>query len=290
MKQLHIINGDCAAEVLRKSGVPGEILVWRDLLYEGPREPGWPKDDVSKARALFLEETTAGGLRQEEIFENLKGQYSELATVTQYDEVVLWTDACLCDQAMLCHLLTCIAWQGVQQRCSILGVEHFPGIVPFNGLGQLLPDQLASLYPTRQPVTEEQFRFAERVDKAFALQDCAAFSELANTANAPLPWIPAAAARWLKEQPDQATGLGLLEQLALEAVRSGCRTPSEIFAAVSARDTPPQYWGDLSLWAKINKMAIRKPPLVKIVGPTELLPQWDCQKTIRSYSIHPAEK
>jgi hypothetical protein len=241
MKRLHIISGDLAGEILQKSGVPGEILVWRDILYDGPREPGWPNDHILKARALFLEETTAGGLRQDEILENMKKQYSMLEIATEYDEVVLWFDACLYDQSMLCHILTCIAFKGVERGCSLLCVGHFPGIVPFNGLGQLLPDQLASLYPERQPVTKEHFRFAERVDKAFALQDYAALSELANSANPPLPWIPAAAARWLKEQPDEASGLGLLETLVLEAVRSGCRTPGEIFKAVSARDTPPQY-------------------------------------------------
>jgi hypothetical protein len=56
---------------------------------------------------------------------------------------------------------------------------------------------------------------------------------------APLPWIPAVAARWLQELPDPATGLGRLEHLALNAIKAGCETPSTIFAAVAATDMPP---------------------------------------------------
>jgi hypothetical protein len=102
-----------------------------------------------------------------------------------------------------------------------------------------------------------------------------------------LPWVPAAVTRWLQEQPDQATGLGLIERLALEAVQSGCQKPGEIFAFVSARDTSPQFWGDIYLWKKINDLAACRPPLVKIEGPTSSLPQWNSQKTIGSYRVYP---
>jgi hypothetical protein len=68
--------------------------------------------------------------------------------------------------------------------------------------------------------------------------------------------------------------LGRLESLALEAIRGGCETPSDIFSTVAAADTPSQFWGDTTLWAKINALADRTPPLVRIEGPAERLPQW----------------
>lgn len=30
-------SGDCAGELLEKSGLPGEVFVWHDILYDGPR-------------------------------------------------------------------------------------------------------------------------------------------------------------------------------------------------------------------------------------------------------------
>ena len=35
-KTLHIVNGDSFGNKLRASGIDGEILVWRESLYEGP--------------------------------------------------------------------------------------------------------------------------------------------------------------------------------------------------------------------------------------------------------------
>lgn len=283
---LHITSGDIAGENLVKSGIPGEVFVWHDILYDGPRKPGWPDEDTLRARAIFLEEETGGGLGRQLVMDTLRTQYLKLEKSREYDELVLWFDACLFDQSMLSHILACMLEKGIG-KAELICVDAFPGIAPFHGLGQLLPGQLASVYPLRQFVTMDQFRFAERADRAFALQNRREFAELSNFHDAPLPCIPAAATRWLKEKPDQATGLGMLERLALEAILAGRKTPSEIFTFVAAHDTPPQYWGDNTLWAKINRLATRRPPLVKIEGPAPLLPQWNAEKTIGAFRVYP---
>jgi hypothetical protein len=227
-------------------------------------------------------------LSREEVFGTLRRQYERLAAAAaERARLVLWFDACLFDQAMLVHILTCLAHQGFR-RAELLCVERFPGIVPFHGLGQLEPAQLASLFDQRRPVTEEQFRFADVVDQAFAAQDAAAFAALARHTDAPLPRVPAAVTRWLEEQPDPATGLGRLEQLALGAIRGGCETPGEIYAAVSAAETPPQFWGDTTLWAKINGLAERRPPLARIEGPAPRLPQWPGRGDLQLFRVQGA--
>ena len=281
---LHITSGDIAGDSLSKSGIPGEVFVWHDILYDGPRNPGWPEADTLHARAQFLGKETGGGLDRGYVLEVLKNQYRKLKDAAGYKKIVLWFDACLFDQSMLVHILTCMLHRGIQD-VELLCVDAFPGIVPFNGLGQLQPSQLASLYDGRLPVTDAQYQFAKVVDKAFAVQDLGLFAELSRKVDAPLPWIPAAVKRWLQEQPDPESGLGRLESLALEAVRGGRETPAEIFSTVAASETPPQYWGDITLWAKINALADRNPPLVCIEGPAERLPQWESTVDLKQFRI-----
>jgi hypothetical protein len=253
-------------------------------MYDGPRCPGWPDEETLNARAVFLEKATAGGLNKRRILETLHHQYRKLMQAAANEHIVLWFDACLFDQSMLAHILTCLFHRGAQ-GVELLCVNAFPGIEPFHGLGQMQPDQLASVYGNRQPVSNSQFRFAVRVDKAFATQDSGVLTELSQATNAPLPWIPAALARWLQERPDPVTGLGRLEDLTLRAIRAGCMTPSKIFTAVAAADTPPHFWGNITLWAKINALAEREPPLVRIEGPMDRLPQWECEVPINDFTI-----
>jgi hypothetical protein len=271
---LHITSGDVAGGLLARAGLPGEVLVWHDVLYDGPRGPGWPGPEALEARAAFLEEMTSGGLARAEIMETLRRQYQALERAGGRERVVLWFDACLFDQSMLAHVLACLLEKGIPD-VELLCVGGFPGVEPFHGLGQLQPGQLASLYPGRSRATPEQFDFARVVDGAFARKDIALLKELAARQAAPLPFVPAAAARWLEEAPDPESGLGRLERLALDAVRQGCETPEAIFAAVAARERPPQFWGDITLWAKLNGLADRRPPLVRIAGPAQRLPQWE---------------
>ena len=281
---LHITSGDCAGERLEKSGLSGEVFVWHDILYDGPRNAGWPDEDTLNARAVFLEETTAGGLDRHYVLQTLHQQYHTLAQAVQENHILLWFDACLFDQSMLAHILACLRSRNAR-GAELLCVDAFPGIEPFHGLGQLRPDQLAYLYDHRQPVTDAQFQFAVHVDRAFATQNFSALTELAQARDAPLPWIPAAVSRWLQEHPDPVTGLGRLEQLALDAIRAGCETPWKIFASVANADTPPQFWGDITLWAKINALAERAPPLVTIDGPTDRLPQWKSDFSLNDFTI-----
>lgn len=281
---LHIINGDGAGNCLLETDIQGEILVCRDLLYDGIRSPGWPDDSSLLARSQFLSKLTAGGMSSHSILITLKSHYRKLSTASKYENIVLWFDACLCDQSMLAHILVCLKHLGLNQ-VELLCVDSFPGILPFNGLGQLQPSQLASLYSKRSPVTNEQFEFAEIVDKAFATQDLALLAELSQEVDAPLPFIPASFARWLQEQPDSKTGLGRLEFLALKAIRNGCSTPWQIFSRVAKEEESPQFWGDTVLWQKINALAERKPPLVHIVGPAERLPQWESPIKLSRFKI-----
>jgi hypothetical protein len=91
----------------------------------------------------------------------------------------------------------------------------------------------------------------------------------------------------MEEYPDKETGLGKLETLALEAICSGIETPEKIFSFVAARETPPQYWGDITLWEKINSLADREPPLVKIEGPNPRLPQWGDIADLKRFRVRP---
>jgi hypothetical protein len=287
-KVLHLTSGDIAGELLERSGLPGEVFVWHDVLYEGPRRPGWPDEQVLRDRAGFLARATGGALREESVLGMLRGQYARLERSGEDERLVLWFDACLFDQAMLCHLLACLAMVEAGE-VELLCLDAFPGIEPFHGLGQLTPARLASVYDRRTPVTAEQVRFARRVDDAFALQDEVELGVLCRMADAPLPWVPAAAGRWLQERPDEQTGLGRLETLALEAIRAGHERPADILRVVADNETPPRYWGDFTLWAKINALADRTPPRVRISGPAARLPQWGEWVDPADYRVYPLD-
>ena len=217
MPPLHITSGDCAGASLAKAGLPGDVFVWHDLLYDGPRVPGWPDDDNLRARAEFIHSFTGGGLDRADVYDVFVDQYKTLKKdVANQRPIVLWFDACLFDMAMLVHLLTCLSQLNATDL-ELLCVDAFPGVDPYHGLGQLSPEQLASVYDDRRPVTPEQLAYAQRVDDAFVTHDTATLTALAEETDTPLPWVPAAINRLLAERPDPTTGLGRLKTLSVDS-------------------------------------------------------------------------
>lgn len=282
MITLHVTSGDSSGELIKAADFKGEILVWRDILYEGKRNPGWPDDATITARAEMLSANTGGGLSVEEIKQGLVNQYEKLADAKKYETVLLWFDACLFDQSMLAHILSCLHCLNAD-NVELICVDSFPGIVPFDGLGQLKPVDVREIYTWRKKVSKAQFELAVKIDAAFAAQKVELFQGLLSAPHPEYPWINAAIQRWLEEMPDTATGLGKLETLALEAVNAGSESAVAIFKYVSSHDSHPQYWGDTTLWAKLNSLADKK--LIKIDGPEPRLPQWSSKYQLERFRI-----
>ena len=53
---LHIVNGDCAIEALKDSGIEVDFLSWLDVLHDGPVPEGLSLEELSEVRAEFIED------------------------------------------------------------------------------------------------------------------------------------------------------------------------------------------------------------------------------------------
>ena len=51
---LHIVNGDCAIEALKDSGIEGDFLSWLDVLHDGPVPEGLSLEELSEVRGGFI--------------------------------------------------------------------------------------------------------------------------------------------------------------------------------------------------------------------------------------------
>ena len=60
---LHVTNVDSARELMERSGVPGSVIVWPDVLHEGPT-PLLAGDEWNQLRSRYLaSHAFAGALR-----------------------------------------------------------------------------------------------------------------------------------------------------------------------------------------------------------------------------------
>jgi len=268
---LHITNGDSAAVLLQRAGVPGVVLAWRDILHEGPVPAGLTLAELSEARARFIADSgwgAYGDARHE--FRHRDGV---LQDVREHEEVVLWFEHDLYDQLQLLQLLD---WFSGQERgatrLSLLCIDDFPGVAPFLGIGQLTPAQILTLYPRREPVTDAMLALGRAAWAAYRAPAPWALEAMRKSATAALPFLAPAFSRHLEQFPAVRDGLSRTDRQILRALDPDPQRPRDLFVASQRQEETP-FMGDLPLWSYVHRMAHGPAPLVgRVDGGAFVLP------------------
>ena len=271
---LHIGNGHCTTNLIEAAGIPGRTMVWADPLNEGPVPGGISDDELVRVRAGFLAPLTSRHV--DEVAADLRGWRAAIDDHDAYDELVLWFEHDLFDQLNLIQLLAHLGGRRPQTTpVTLVCIDRYPGHPNFKGLGQLEPDDLAALFPTRQPVGDSQFELALRAWQAFRASDPREIEALLATDVTPLPFLAAAFRRHLQELPSVENGLSRSERRLLEQVRDGSTNLRQIFPRMQDGETA-YYITDSSLWDCVQSLALASPVLLSVDAPassTEALPE-----------------
>jgi hypothetical protein len=218
-RTLHIVNGDSLAQKINDSRIHGDILVWREALYEGPLFQDLSTDEARNQRADYMAQR---GIVKEDFIKALLFQEGVLADFKQYDEIVLWFEYDLFDQLILIFLLAWFAKQNLEHTSlSLISINSFPKVVPFFGFGQLSIPQLETLISTWEPVTEEQKQLAVMAWKAFTSSNPTELIGLLKGNLAPLPFLKDALLCHLRKFPSVKNGLSQVQQRTLEQLVEG---------------------------------------------------------------------
>ena len=272
---LHVTNGDSAGDTLEQFA-DGPVVIPADVLHEGPA-PSVDDAEWYAVRGAFL----ADGEREraDRIAAGLARSDTTIRdALDRGDEIVLWFEHDLYDQLLLIRLLDVIARAdaartdpNVGRHVSLICIDHFPGVDRFIGLGQLDAAQLRSLYPSRQPVTDEQFASAAAAWAAFRSPDPHRLRDLAvGATTSALPFLRDALRRFLAEYPSASNGLTRTEDLALSALIDGPQTGGALFMKTQAAEPRP-FIGDTTFFDALRGLAASRAPLVEIATPSDRL-------------------
>jgi hypothetical protein len=210
---LHVRCGDDILGKLEAAGIPGERVKWID--------PSWLRLDLG-----FL------------------GDDAALDGPAARDEIVLWFEHDLWDQAILAALLSRFAAR--PPRGALTMVDVAPLLAEregFRGLGELEAEELPPLFDARAPVSDEQVELGRRAWAAIDDPDPDGLEDVLATDTEALPHLRDALIRLCMERRPGSDGLSLTARLALECVAAGAGTPVEAFLAAQDREAAP-WMGD----------------------------------------------
>jgi len=213
---LHVTNGDAVVpELAAAAGIaPTDVLVWREILHDGPVPEGLGPDELARLRARHV---ASRGWADGDALADMRARDRRLAAFPAGDEVVLWFEEDLYDRLLLAQVEDRLA--GRPGPVSRVYLPHPPR-----------GDLRAAL------------EARERLEP-----DPGAFAALRSPD--PRAWVGVSGfERLLEELPDMRTGLSRTERQILEALAPAPLAPGELFVAVAAHEDPP-WLGDTAVFA-----------------------------------------
>ena len=249
MSRILITNGDHAANALAAYFPDAEILIWRDVLIEGPVPGGIDDEALSDIRARHIEQ--AFGMH--DVRADFTRRDRTLAKIRPEDRVELWFETDLHDQLQLIQVLSRLSTQ-------VSRPELWLTLAP-----PPLIDRIDDMAKTLVPVSAEQVAEAGALWNAFRAPTPDAVIAAAEGKGA-LPEARAAFARMLEEYPSASDGLGGIERKALQAIRDGAITPSFAFRHYQQTEALP-FLGDLGFYYRLEQLGSAKSLLIHGLPP-----------------------
>ncbi|MUP45697.1 DUF1835 domain-containing protein [Gramella sp. BOM4] len=156
-RTLHIINGDSLTEQFQELNIPGDLVVWRELLCEGPTLQEIDKE-FYKIRKRFLKQ--AYQISAENYEERFIAEVKKLDTIESYDNVVLWFEFDL-----FCHINMLAAINHLYQQkkdlsLSLVCSKKLSGEKEHKPLSHLSTKELQNHYDNRINLTEDDIEIA----------------------------------------------------------------------------------------------------------------------------------
>lgn len=258
---LHILNGEATETILAQTAIPGERFSFRDALISGPtpadvNEAEWRKiraNHLSASYDVDVAECERDFARQDGIF----------ASFAEHEEVVLWFESDLFCQVNMLYVLDWFARRETgNTKLTLICIGQFPGRPNFRGLGELNPEEQASLFDKRNGVSDAEFELACSAWQAYRSDNPRAIEQLLDQGTAALPFLKDAFRLHLERFPSSRNGLGRIERRALELIATGLSPFVDLFPEFIKTEAGYGL-GDAQFWNALRSITNVAQPLLQ---------------------------
>ena len=228
---LHVLNGDSTAYSFKDAGLDGDILVWREVLSQGPLIEDISSAEFWEKRSEWISKgfNEAPENYRRKVIEPI-GKLSDI-----YDEITLWFEFDLhCQINMLGAMEMMLKRTDLSiPKVFLVCPDEYPGVKDFRGMGQLNGSQLAVLYDDRLRLNDWDFTLASHAWKLYVNGDDLALEKWINETDfwGSLHLLKPALQAHLKRVRVNKAGLNHIEQTLLDIYGSGIKNKQAIYEA-----------------------------------------------------------
>lgn len=248
---LHILNGDSTRPEFERSAIAGDIMIWREMLVEGPALYPLLTDEWFETRRNFINQAyKPDNLSQ---INGMRLEFEKLLNLSAYQEIVLWFEYDLFCQINMVAAISALAGRFEGKISLVCPVDH-PEIADFRGLGQLSAVHYGPLFAERLALSSDDLAFADSVYQAYADSNPKHLSQILETPfPEAFPSLKAALKLHLQRFPDLSNGLALEEKEMLQLLGEGLPSRFKWVGQVLRQDHQRGF-GDSQYFHRIERL------------------------------------
>lgn len=238
MSFLHVLNGDATLAAFRESGIPGTVIVCREMMCEG-------KVKCTKDMASFFETRSKHleyhyGIDKQTYYANVVSELEKLKSAAEHEETVLWFEFDLFCQINLLFVLHYLRTQLIRlPKISLVSIDRHPEVADFKGLGMLMPQHFPPLFEQRVPLDAADLELAANAWRAYCEGDPLTLETIAKAPTGHLHFLGPALIAHLQRLPSVENGLNAIQSYFLRKVSMSGLRWYDLYA---------QFWDEMRIY------------------------------------------
>lgn len=215
-KLLHIINGDGLTEKLDQLHISGEIIIWREMLCEGPTSYEIGNEEFIAQRQDFFRK--GYGVSNEEYRENFLAELEKLEKINDFDEIILWFEFDLYSHINMMAVISFLSQKNKNFPLFLVCSGRVQGEKNLIPLADLSAKQLQEHYDYKIRLNEDDLGMAILIWEIYCgNKPSRLLSEIKKTTN--FTYLPSCLRAHIERFPNAQTGLNSLETNILKLIR-----------------------------------------------------------------------
>lgn len=217
MSQLHIVNGDDLTQCIKEIGLPGEIIIWREMLCEGPTSYELDSEKFFKLRSQFLNETYQ--ISPEDYKSQFINELNKLSKINGYDEIVLWFEFDLFSHINMLAAISYLIENRKNAPVTLVCSKKLKGEKEFSPLSQLKVKHLKNHYDQRINLNKDDLMTANLIWQLYNGDNPNKLKkEITKKSN--FEYLSSCIRAHIERFPNSRTGLNSLEKNVLKLIRN----------------------------------------------------------------------
>ena len=157
-RQLHIANGNILAQNIMDLGIEGDIVIWREMLCEGPTTYELGTPEFIKMRAAFLKKGYQ--INPENYEEKFLKELYKLDSIKDVDEIILWFEFDLFSHINMLAAISRLLENKVDLPVYLVCSKKLKGEKEFQPLSQLSLKHLKNHFDQKIHLNQDDLEMA----------------------------------------------------------------------------------------------------------------------------------